>query len=422
MTDLYTNRNSRQDFVKHAFTHHIQNNMDIFIASAFFTEFNVIDNLLEKGCHIRIIVRLGFPTSPFALEKLLSHKNVEARFFTNNSFHPKLYIFGDRSLLIGSANLTNAALLTNQEVMVSLNSEDHRFEELTSLFSNYWESANVLSKEAIKDYKNIYNKYSKLSSQIISLDNEVLDKIGDINYSNINRGKKHISQSSIFLESYRKSYQTSVYAFECIEEIYSSFQRKVPEEQIPLRLEIDSFFSFVRDYYATQETWLAQPLGWTDMQKSHLRTLVNEWLSTPWEHFEERIVPINYPLIYNVFKSPDSIEQSNAGEIVDALCVLHSFHDRLRFYKGGLDTLIEEFSTSNDISQIKKTITYLLYGKGDIIKRMSDCIYNDEFKLNAFGQSNVQELIGWINKENLPVINGRTTKVLRYFGFDVRQL
>ncbi|MDV0374519.1 phospholipase D-like domain-containing protein, partial [Klebsiella michiganensis] len=357
-----------------------------------------------------------------SLEKLLSHKNVEARFFTNNSFHPKLYIFGDSSLLVGSANLTNAALLTNQEVMVSLNSEDHRFEELTSLFSNYWESANVLSKEAIKDYKNIYNKYSKLSSQIISLDNEVLDKIGDINYSNINRGKKHISQSSIFLESYRKSYQTSVYAFECIEEIYSSFQRKVPEEQIPLRLEIDSFFSFVRDYYATQETWLAQPLGWTDMQKSHLRTLVNEWLSTPWEHFEERIVPINYPLIYNVFKSPDSIEQSNAGEIVDALCVLHSFHDRLRFYKGGLDTLIEEFSTSNDISQIKKTITYLLYGKGDIIKRMSDCIYNDEFKLNAFGQSNVQELIGWINKENLPVINGRTTKVLRYFGFDVRQL
>ena len=422
MTDLYTNRNSRQDFVKHAFTHHIQNNMDIFIASAFFTEFNVIDSLLEKGCHIRIIVRLGVPTSPFALEKLLSHKNVEARFFTNNSFHPKLYIFGDSSLLVGSANLTNAALLTNQEVMVSLNSEDHRFEELTSLFSNYWESANVLSKEAIKDYKNIYNKYSKLSSQIISLDNEVLDKIGDINYSNINRGKKHISQSSIFLESYRKSYQTSVYAFECIEEIYSSFQRKVPEEQIPLRLEIDSFFSFVRDYYATQETWLAQPLGWTDMQKSHLRTLVNEWLSTPWEHFEERIVPINYPLIYNVFKSPDSIEQSNAGEIVDALCVLHSFHDRLRFYKGGLDTLIEEFSTSNDISQIKKTITYLLYGKGDIIKRMSDCIYNDEFKLNAFGQSNVQELIGWINKENLPVINGRTTKVLRYFGFDVRQL
>lgn len=422
MTDLYTNRNSQQDFVKHGFTHHIQNNMDVFIASAFFTEFDIIENLLEKGCHIRIVVRLGFPTSPFALEKLILHKNIEARFFTNNSFHPKLYIFGDRTLLVGSANLTSAALLTNQEIMVSLNSEDHRFEELTTLFSHYWESAHVLSKEAIKDYKNIYNKHSKLSSQIKNFDNEVLDKIGDINYSNINRGKKYISQSSIFLESYRKSYQTSVYAFKCIEEIYSSFVRKVTEEQIPLRLEIDSFFSFVRDYHATQETWATQPIGWTDMQQSHLRTLIDEWLSTPWEHFEERIVPINYPLIYKVFNSPQSIEQSNIDEIVEALCVLHSFHDRLRFYKGGLDTLIEEFSTSNEIEQIKKTITYLLYGKGDIIKRMSDCIYNEEYKLNAFGQSNVQELIGWINKENLPVINGRTTKVLRYFGFDIRQL
>ncbi|HDS5351853.1 TPA: alcohol dehydrogenase, partial [Enterobacter asburiae] len=208
----------------------------------------------------------------------------------------------------------------------------------------------------------------------------------------------------------------------CIEEIYSSFARKVAEEQIPLRLEIDSFFSFVRDYHATQETWATQPIGWTDLQQSHLRTLIDEWLSTPWDHFEERIVPINYPLIYKVFNSPQSIEQSNIDEIVEALCVLHSFHDRLRFYKGGLYTLIEEFSTSNDIAQIKKTIIYLLYGKGDIIKRMSDCIYNEEYKLNAFGQSNVQELIGWINKENLPVINGRTTKVLRYFGFDIRQL
>jgi hypothetical protein len=63
-----------------------------------------------------------------------------------------------------------------------------------------------------------------------------------------------------------------------------------------------------------------------------------------------------------------------------------------------------------------------LYGKGDIVKRMADLIYDSSYKLNEFGQSNVQELVGWINKEELPVINGRTTKVLRYYGFDVRQL
>jgi hypothetical protein len=28
----------------------------------------------------------------------------------------------------------------------------------------------------------------------------------------------------------------------------------------------------------------------------------------------------------------------------------------------------------------------------------------------------VQELIGWRNREGLPVINGHTTKILRFFG------
>lgn len=422
MTDLYTNRNSLQDFVKHGFFDHSQKNMDVFIASAFFTEFNMINDLLAKECHIRIIVRLGFPTSPSALEKLLSNKNIEARFFTGNSFHPKLYIFGDRTILLGSANLTNAALLTNQEIMVSLHSDDSRFDELTALFSHYWEDASVLNMDSIKEYQKIYRKHSGISSQIDKFDNDVIEKIGNINYSNINRGNKTTTPQSIFLESYRKSYQSSTHAFRCIEDIYRTFDRKVSEKSIPLRLEIDSFFSFVRDVHATQNIWETQPLGWTENKKTHLRELVNEWIITPWHHFEENIVPVNYPLIYEVFNSPESIKRSNTEELVEALCVLHSFHDRLRFFKGGLDTLKESFSSSNDISKIKSTLIHLLYGKGDIISRMSDCIYKEEFKLNSFGQANVQELIGWINNEDLPVINGRTTKVLRYFGFDVRQL
>lgn len=153
-----------------------------------------------------------------------------------------------------------------------------------------------------------------------------------------------------------------------------------------------------------------------------LNSLIDEWLLTDWKHFEERIVPKNYPLISHVFRNLESINSASAEEIVDALCVLHSFHDRLRFYKGGLETLKSEFLASNKISDIKKSLSHLLYGNGEIVSRMSDCLFDDRYKLNEFGQANVQELIGWVSKENLPVINGRTTKVLRYFGFDVRQL
>lgn len=420
--DLYTNRTSKNDFIKHGIIEHVEDGMDLFIASAFFTESEVVDELLARGCHLRIVVRLGFPTSPTALEKLLNHHSVEARFFTSSSFHPKLYIFGDQTILLGSANLTRSAILSNQEIMVGIDSEDHRFTELQELFSDYWEEAEVLTKDAIKKYRSIYNKFSQANKLINEMDSAITDTMGDVNFSNINRGKKKTTQKSIFLDTYQKSYQEAVTAFRRIEDIYNDFNRKVDEELIPRRLEIDSFFSFVRDFYATQDTWKHQPLGWDDQQKSRTKALIDEWLTTKWEHFEDRIVPINYPLIKSVLGSKYSIKSSSMDEIVDALCVLHSFHDRFRFYKGGLVTLKSSFIENNNEQRVKNTLTYLLYGTGDAVVRMADCIYDPEYKLNQFGKSNVQELIGWINKEDLPVINGRTTKVLRYFGNKIRQI
>ena len=422
MRDLYTNRNSKSDFVRNGLSEHVEDEMDIFIASAFFTEFDVINMLLTKKCHVRIVVRLGFPTSPKALEQLLKNDNIEARFYTSHSFHTKMYIFGDKNILIGSANLTRAAILTNQEVVVGISSADPRFDELTQLFSEYWEEAEVLNSESISLYKKIYEKFKQASKLVSDLDNEVIDTLGDKNFSNIDRGKKKLSRKSIFLDTYRKSYQESVSAFKKIQDIYKLKNRKVGEEDIPLRLEIDSFFSFVRDRHATHDVWKEQFLGWDERKKQELINLIDEWLAIDWVHFEDRIVNQNYPQIQKVFSSPESIDASSGENIVDALCVLHSFHDRLRFYKGGLDTLKNEFLRTNDIGHIKNSLKHLLYGKGDVVKRMSDCLFDEKYKLNEFGQANVQELVGWINKEDLPVINGRTTKVLRYFGFKVRQL
>lgn len=422
MRDLYTNRNSKRDFIRNGLLEHIEDGMDIFIASAFFTEIDVINEFLEKQCHIRIVVRLGFPTSPTALEQLLKSDNIEARFYTSHSFHPKMYIFGDKNALVGSANLTRSAILTNQEVVIGISSDDTRFDELSQLFSEYWDEAEVLTNESILAYKKVYEKFKQISKLANDLDDAVIHEFGDKSFSNIDRGKKKNSKKSIFLDAYRKSYQESVSAFKQIQELYKQKGRKVDETSIPLRLEIDSFFSFVRDRHATHEVWKEQALGWDDQKKINLNNLIDEWLTVKWEHFDDRIVNVNYPLIQARFKSKESIENSSGEDIVEALCVLHSFHDRLRFFKDGLDTLKKEFLRSNELDRIKKSFKHLLYGEGDAVKRMSDCLFDEEYKLNEFGQANVQELLGWISKEELPVINGRTTKVLRYFGFNVRQL
>ena len=89
MLELFTNTNSKKDFFSNGLTQQIHKDMDIYIASAFFTEINVIDQFIQKNCRVRIIVRLGFPTSPSALKHLLKQKNIEARFYTSHEFHPK---------------------------------------------------------------------------------------------------------------------------------------------------------------------------------------------------------------------------------------------------------------------------------------------------------------------------------------------
>lgn len=422
MQGLYTNQTTLKDYVKNGILAYADV-PDVYIAVAFFTEANVVEEIASNGCHIRLIVRLGFPTSPHALRKLAFNKNIEIRFFSNSSFHPKLYLFGDKIALVGSANLTRAAINSNQEIVVAIDSADERFTELAILFSSYWEEASVLTEQAIKTYEQIYNKSLKAAKEIENGDIEVINTLGDIVFSNINRGTKKKTKENIFIDSYRKTYQESVTAFNQIEQVYKAVgKRKIDEEIIPLRLEIDSFFSFVRDRYATHEKWREVPIGWTDERKDLLKKLIEEWLTAKWNHFEITIAETNYPLIKRVFASPDSINSASMEEIIDALVVLHSFYDRLRFYEGGLETLKRVFAKQNELQSVRISLSHLVFGETDVVKRMSDLIYNPDFKLNEFGQSNVQELVGWINNGNLPVINGRTTKVLRYFGFNIRQL
>ena len=424
MQDLWTNRSSLRDFVINGMRRNCADVSEIYIAVAFFTEEKVVKEFLANNCHVRMVVRLGYPTKPEALQALIKNPNIEIRYYSDQSFHPKLYIFGSNIAFVGSANLTVPALHTNQEVVVSIDSEDPRFNELKSLFSDYWDEAQVLTPEIISSYETIYEKYSQSRTEISLIDGEIQSKIGKTIFPNIERGVSKKAKDKIFLDDYRKTYQECVTAFEKIREVYMSVgRRKNDFDDIPIRIEIDSFVSFVRERHAISESWKEQPIGeWSENRRTLVQEHIEEWLNTDWPHYDETISYENYPRIRKVFGSEDSINNASYDEIIDALSVLHSFYERLRFFPGGFDTLMNTFKTSNDINDAKSSLIYLLYGNGEIVERMADLIYNSSYKLVQFGQSNVQELVGWINKEELPVINGRTTKVFRYYGFDVRQL
>lgn len=420
---LHTNSNARGDFVRTA----LQTNADpacrVYIAVAFFTDASAIKDLVTSGCPVRLIVRLGFPTSAEALSVAVKEHGVEVRYFTDRSFHPKLFIFGTTSALVGSANLTGSALISNQEVVIQVGAEDPRLEELLTLFNEYWEDAAVLTDEALKTYRRISADFARRWSDAQKEDQEVEQTIGKVVAQNIRRDREKRTHANLFIEDFRKTYQECVTAFKQVRWIYEKDgRRKVAPDILPLRLEIDSFISFVRDNHAHGDSWRQQALSRGAAQEERIITLLNEWHQTPWPHLETTIVRENYPRLTRMLGSPETIQSASAEELFDALCVLHSFYDRFRHFLGGIPGWRSTFLEQNDSADVKRTLSYLLYGAGDVIERMADAIYNPDYKLRHFGRSGVQELVGWMNRDELPILNGRTTKILRYFGFDVRQI
>jgi len=245
MKGVFANRNDKSDFVSNALEAQGDDGCNVLMAVAFFTEFCVVERLIEKGCSIWLVIRLGFPTNPLALKRLMKNPKVQLRFYSGHSFHPKLFIFGDKTALVGSANLTRSAILSNQEVVVSIDSNDERFFELAEIFDGYWSHAEVLTEDALNTYSAVYQEYEKHEAAADRLGRTLLEKLGDTSPPNIARQRPNASSHSLFLSAFRKTYQESVAAFNIVRDAYKgSGYRKVDEANIPLRIEIDSFISF----------------------------------------------------------------------------------------------------------------------------------------------------------------------------------
>lgn len=424
MNAVFANRTQRRDFIANEIQRLGSAGQNVHIAVAFFTEAETVKKLLERGCQVQMVVRLGFPTRPSALEAVMGHPKLQLRVYTGMTFHPKLYIFGDDAALVGSANLTGAAILTNQEVVVRLDGDDERFDELVAIFDDYWDGADVPTKDQLALYKKLYASFEKHEDGWDKAARDAAKQLGDTAPTNIDRGVKKRSQHSLFLSHFRKAYQEGVGAFNIVRKVYEDVgYRKVDESVVPLRLEIDSFISFVREKVATEESWKSSPIRTAPEQEPIIRELIERWRQVRWPHFEDKIAGENYPRIKRVFASKQTILAASDGDLFDALATLHSFHDRYRFFDGGLPTWKKEFPTFNDPKRTRESLAYLVFGDGDVVERMANMLRDGSpYKLNEFGKANVQELIGWCNREELPVINGRTTKVLRFFGSKVVQV
>lgn len=413
--ELYTNSNKKSDFLKSALEKNIKENEDIYIATAFFSDIDFIKKAIEKNCNIKLIVRISLATPMQGLKEISEMNNVNIRFFTSNKFHPKLYIFGNSIAFIGSSNLTQSGLTSNQKINISIESENPIFKDLRTLFDEYWKQAEVLDNNYIQKFIEIEKKYYDINKKVNNYQSDIKE-IKECEFDNITIiGKKKQSKEDTFISDFKKKYQLFLSNYRKLESIYKSFDKR-KETSLPLKIEIDQFLSWIREKEAKGDEFKKiNKLSYNEI-KERVNNLFKSFCNDNYIS-EEYIKNYNF-CIDNLSQS--KIDNISEDDLYKCLLFINAFRDREKRYSGGnIDMRKENFFKNNSIDKIKETIKYLLYNTNEEYEtRMAKCINDNNLKIKSFGESSVKELFGIINNnEDIPPCNDRVLKSMQYLGF-----
>ena len=126
---------------------------------------DILSELKHRGIHGRLLTStyLLF-NSPEAYRKLLEYPNIETRVF-QGSLHAKGYVFssdGSSTVIIGSSNLTQAALTCNKEwnILFRSSAGSDVVRNITSEFKDLWCSTDteILTEAWVSRYEKVYKR------------------------------------------------------------------------------------------------------------------------------------------------------------------------------------------------------------------------------------------------------------------------
>lgn len=393
------------------------------LASPFFSDCEPIRLLTNRHAEVWLLIRLCSHTSPDALHEAMGIQGVRIRYYTARSFHLKCYIVGDQAL-VGSANLTSAGMMSNREVSILVQrGRDAAFEELPGLFDELWNGADVLNASILLQFNNAFRSSNRPADED-QFDQFLKNFIKPVAPQTIKVGSDKVSPERAFLQGFKRKYDEQLIpAYRIVEDTYKSIGRRRQESRnADLDIELNRFFGWTRLVHAPGESWSESPIRDGRNLTDNVKKYAELWLAGTGFIQNEMATATqeldNIDRIRTNLASPDSIRALAYDDLFETLTGCHAFLELLRFTKGGLAGLKQDFLNRNSIDRMKESLVYLLHGDRDIFERAYDLIYSDKHRLARFGESCVMELVGWMDPVR-PPFNGRVEKCLRFLGFDI---
>lgn len=408
---LFSNTSAEEDHVINALTEYAAGEQ-VRIASAFFSDWKTLKRIAETAKTVELIVRLNDGTSSVALDEIIDLENVKVFFYTAQSFHPKLYIFGNRAALVGSSNITHSGLHTNAEMNVLIPGSSKIFPKLAQKFEGYKAGASNLTRVTLREYQEIEKRFKKPAGD--SMDSELQRQSwakAPLNANTEGRSHREWDKHQAFIAKYESFLGNfRILKAECEKDPRMMKLAKV----VPLRIVIDQFLNWVKMNKIAGRSYLKQPLRDIPGLQRAIAAALREFTENPpsMEHAEE-----NYRKLNAAFGSAAGLAGLGEKKLVEAAGHIYAFSTYIGRYRS--EDGVEGFLELNGVDAVRKTFSYLLHGADDYKTRIAKASSDPDYRLYWFGESSVTELYGWVNTDDTPILNGRVKKAMRYLGFDI---
>ncbi|MFP3678428.1 phospholipase D family protein [Pseudomonas sp. SIMBA_041] len=414
---IYTN-SPGQDQVLRPYSAHMAKASRIRIAVPYFNRDTEILQAAARGAKIELLVGLNKITNPSALRRVLNAPNCLVRYFTDG-FHAKVLLF-DGVVMLGSANLTEGGMASNREAVLVLDQpgDEDRILDIELFFAQVWDSAEVLTNEVFNQFKGAWEKASRLGNPDVPF-----QALRDVEPPTVLSGSGHKSAQQYYLSDLQKSNENYRHAFTEVSDVLRDRGLRRPEfTELGLEVETNRFLNWVRLEHAVGEaSWQEAPQRLEADRRQMVVHLAEQWVATTSPHIPDDYFQLLTEL-RRVMATPESIRNSDHDQLAHALICVHAFKQQLRFTKGGEEALPTKFWTLNqgDLQRVQNSLIYLVHGTDNFAERICAVLYDQRYKMGAFGRFCALELVGTLKPEQAPPINGRMAKALRFLGFDVR--
>lgn len=312
--------------------------------------------------------------------------------------HAKIYII-DNNAIVTSANLTGTA------------------------FSKRYEMGTLLNDSEANDVITQYDKWWKENSKPVTLNHisNIEQKNRDNTSENNSSGLKKLWElPTEGKKSKLSSGQGTLLGFEhfvsCYKDLSQIYNGTIKiDSKIPLFLEIDGFLDYLFHHGSKPSSKYARVLKTEPIPPRKVKNKKSEivkWAKKykKWEENNEnkywrversKLIKSNLNI-----KSINNISWADVKDIANSLNCMNSFP----INKAGFLN-----KSNNNLRNIKKGFIELIHGENDIKTRLHYC----KNQIKFFGDSSVQELIGFYFPNKYPIRNGNSNAGLRYLGYDV---